>query len=378
MTRPLLRKILPWAVFLAAIAAVYLYRGRLLRLYYAIPMPTTVDQGLTAPDVGQGDVVEVAKDLKIPWALAFLPDGDMLVTERPGTLRRIGQNGAVIAIEGVAHVGEGGLLGLVLHPKFAENGWLYLYLTSNVNGVVKNRVDRYRLEGDRVTDRTTIVQNIPGGPYHDGGALAFGPDGMLYVTTGDAGEPFSAQNRNSLAGKILRLKDDGTIPSDNPFGTAVWSYGHRNVQGLAWEYSGRLWAVEHGRSGVQSGLDELNLIERGKNYGWPSIQGDETAPGMEPPVVHSGPWETWAPAGAVFFNGRLFFTGLRGESLYQATIIDKDVKIQAHFQKEYGRLRAVAVGPDRQLYVTTSNTDGRGEPRPGDDKILRVNTALFN
>ena len=376
--KPFPRKILPWAVLLAAIAAGYFYRARLLRLYYAIPMPTTVDQGLTAPDIGEKDVVVVAQDLKIPWALAFLPDGDILVTERPGTLRRIGQNGAVITVEGVTHVGEGGLLGLALHPKFKENSWLYLYLTSKVGDKVANRVERYRLENNRLVERTTIVQNIPGSAYHDGGVLAFGPDGMLYAATGDAGEPFSAQDRNSLAGKILRLKADGTIPSDNPFGTAVWSFGHRNVQGLAWDYYGRLWAVEHGRSGVQSGLDELNVIERGQNYGWPSIQGDETASGMESPVIHSGPWETWAPAGAAFFNGRLFFTGLRGESLYQATIIDKEIKIQAHFQKEYGRLRAVIVGPDRQLYVTTSNTDGRGETSPGDDKILRINTALFN
>ena len=220
-----------------------------------------------------------------------------------------------------------------------------------------------------------------------GGKIAFGPDDYIYITTGDAGNAELAQNTDSLAGKILRLKDDGSIPGDNPFGNAVYSYGHRNSQGLAWDDKGQLWSTEHGRSGVLSGLDELNFIEKGKNYGWPVIQGDERREGMYSPVIQSGPDETWAPAGAVYLpakrqaglDGSIFFTGLRGESIYQAKISqDGSVgAIIAHFHGTFGRLRAIQIGPDGFLYISTSNTDGRGEPRPGDDKIIRINPSIF-
>jgi glucose/arabinose dehydrogenase len=245
-----------------------------------------------------------------------------------------------------------------------------------------------------LTDRRTFIDSIPGARFHDGGRRAFwratrlssskselagGPPYYLYITTGDAGQEELAQDISSLAGKILRLLDDGRIPADNPFNNAVYSYGHRNPQGLAWDSAGRLWATEHGRSGSLSGFDEVNLIEAGHNYGWPTVQGDETAAGLTAPRVHSGASDTWAPAGAAIIDSSLFFAGLRGEALYEARLNGGSVAdIIRHFPGQIGRLRAVAIGPDGWLYLTTSNTDVRGNRRPNDDKIFKVNPAALN
>ncbi len=210
----------------------------------------------------------VAQDLSIPWEIVFLPSGEMLVSERPGTLVRISKERKKYQIDGIKHVGEGGLLGMALHPEIFKNKWIYLYFTTvNKVGGLTNRVERYTFEDDQLKNKTVILKDIPGAIYHDGGRIAFGPDNLLYITTGDAEKSYLAQNKTSLAGKILRLRDDGSIPSDNPFGNAVYSYGHRNPQGIAWDNLGRLWSTEHGRSGVFSGLDEINLIEKGANYG---------------------------------------------------------------------------------------------------------------
>ena len=383
-------------ITLAGGATIYFFRNQIFRYFYA-PTETKLEQGATKEKAKAEDIEVVADGLAIPWEIAFLPaspelqrgepDGDILVTERPGTLKRIGKEGRVYTIAGVKHVGEGGLLGMALHSRFSENRWIYFYLTTVVGNGLKNRVERYRLEDDRLSEKKVIIDNIPGAAYHDGGKIAFGPDDYIYITTGDAGNAELAQNTDSLAGKILRLKDDGSIPGDNPFGNAVYSYGHRNSQGLAWDDKGQLWSTEHGRSGVLSGLDELNFIEKGKNYGWPVIQGDERRECMYSPVIQSGPDETWAPAGAVYLpakrqaglDGSIFFTGLRGESIYQAKISqDGSVgSIIAHFRGTFGRLRAIQIGPDGFLYISTSNTDGRGEPRPGDDKIIRINPSIF-
>ena len=327
----------------------------------------------TAPPVSSAetDTEIVAENLAIPWEIVFLPDGDLLVTERPGTLKRIGNDHRAYAIKGVAHVGEGGLLGAALHPQFYDNHWVYLYLTTRTGDGLANRVERYRLENDRLAERTLIIEGIPGASNHDGGRIAFGPDGYLYITTGDAGSSRLAQDRDSLAGKILRLGDDGSVPADNHFGTAIWSYGHRNPQGLAWDDTGRLWATEHGRSIPFSGYDELNLIEKGKNYGWPTIQGNESGTGMERPMIHSGASDTWAPAGAAYRNGSIFFGGLRGEALYEVEIRSGEINLNTHLHNEFGRIRAVVAGPDGFLYISTSNTDGRGDPLPGDDKIIK-------
>lgn len=361
---------------LVGTAMIYFFKNKIFRSFY-IPTKTKLEQRVAKKGEIK-DVEVIAENLAIPWEIAFLPDGDMLITERPGTLKRIGKEMRVYAIEGVEHIGEGGLLGLALHPRFKENHWIYIYLTAAAKNGLKNRVERYRLEDNRLSERKIIIDGIPGAKYHNGGRIAFGPDGYLYITTGDAGRSDLAQDTNSLAGKILRLADDGSIPPDNPFDNAVYSYGHRNSQGLAWDNKGRLWATEHGRSGILSGLDELNLIEKGKNYGWPVIQGDETKEGMEKPVVQSGPDETWAPAGIAFWKGRLFFGGLRGESLYEAEILaGGKIILRVHFRQDFGRIRAVALGPDGFLYITTSNTDGRGEPKTGDDKVIRINPKIF-
>ena len=340
------------------------------------PTPVTGESGVsvTSPEVVAADVAVVAENLEIPWDLVFLPNGEILVSERSGFLVKLSDQSR-IAITGTKHQGEGGLLGLALHPNFSNNNFLYLYLTATVNGGLLNRVERYIWQADTLNFDKIIIDNIPGASYHDGGQLEFGPDGFLYIATGDAGDSNLAQNVNSLAGKILRLHDDGSIPVDNPWGTAVYSYGHRNVQGLAWDGQGRLWATEHGRSGVRSGFDELNLIAPGKNYGWPEIEGDAVKNNMETPVINSGATATWAPAGLAYLDGSLFFGGLRGNALYQFDI--SSGQLTSHFYQEFGRIRAVVKGPDGFLYISTSNRDGRGEVQAGDDKIIKINPKIF-
>ncbi|MBW6442054.1 PQQ-dependent sugar dehydrogenase, partial [Patescibacteria group bacterium] len=250
-----------------------------------------------------GSVVEiVATDLEIPWEIVFLPDNRILVTERPGRLTLIDENRESIEIEGVQHVGEGGLLGAVLHPDFENNNYIYIYYTTGRRDSLENMVVRYVFQNNTLTEDKVIISGIGGASYHDGGRMSFGPDGYLYIATGDAGNADSAQETDSLLGKILRLDDEGNIPEDNPFGNEVYSYGHRNPQGLAWDSEGRLWSTEHGPSGSDTGQDELNLIEAGKNYGWPLLTGDQTQDGFVSPVIQSGRNTTWAPAGTVFYN----------------------------------------------------------------------------
>ncbi|MBI2590276.1 MAG: PQQ-dependent sugar dehydrogenase [Candidatus Blackburnbacteria bacterium] len=320
-------------------------------------------------NTSNGTPLVVVQDLNIPWEVAFLPSGEMLVTERPGNLVQIGKDKSEIVVQGVKHVGEGGLLGMALHPKFNENRLVYLYSTTQGGGTYFNRVERYKLEEGQLLERKKVVSGIRGSANHDGGRIIFGPDGMLYIGTGDAESPILAQDTNSLNGKILRVRDDGSIPEDNPFGNAVWAFGFRNVQGLAFDDKGQLWATDHGPSGAQTGDDELNKVEKGKNYGWPAIRGDQTKEGMVTPVINSGR-KTWAPSGMAFESGKLYFAGLAGQAVY--TYNPQTGSLETKFENQFGRLRTVAIGKDEELYVLTSNTDGRGTPSSDDDKLIKI------
>ncbi|MEX2515055.1 MAG: PQQ-dependent sugar dehydrogenase [Candidatus Paceibacterota bacterium] len=340
-------------------------------------------------------ITVIADNLFTPWGLTFLSDGNLLLTERPGRLLELSPEGDVLhEISISSHQrGESGLLGVAVHPDYAQNSWIYLYNTTANNDGLVNQVVRFRYEAGELYDRTVIIGGIAGAAYHDGGRIAFGPDGHLFILTGDATDTNLAQRTDNLEGKVLRVHDDGSIPEDNPFGNAVYTYGHRNPQGIAWHQSGQIFITEHGRSGARSGLDEINLLGAGRNYGWPYLEGDEICAaddiyqpswptGSEcngiSPIEHSGPDITWAPASAAIAGDSLFFGGLRGQALYEATIVNTGTEImvenvRTHFKGEYGRLRTVSVSPDgNYLYITTSNTDGRGNPATDDDKLIRV------
>lgn len=323
---------------------------------------------------GEQDVqIEIVADnLVVPWEIAFLPNGDMLVTERPGRLQLFSDQQHTFIIDDVVQFGEGGLHGLAVHPDFNKNRLVYAYLTVREAGDIKNRIERYRLNEDAtLTNKEVIFNGIPGERFHNGGRIAFGPDGYLYVTTGDAQESSLAQDRNSLAGKVLRLNDSGGIPADNPFGSAVYSYGHRNPQGLAWDDQGQLWITEHG----PVAHDEINRVEKGGNYGWPEITGDASKEGMQRPAAHSGN-QTWAPAGVAILNNKIYFAGLRGRALFSGDLMNDSITISQHFENEYGRIRAVTVH-DGYLYISTSNRDGRGTPKENDDLIIRISPSLI-
>jgi glucose/arabinose dehydrogenase len=269
-------------------------------------------------------------------------------------------------------------LGLALDPDYAANNRIYVYLTSLENGQLVNRVERYVFKNGALSDRKVIFEGILGASNHDGGRIEFGPDGYLYITTGDAQNSDLAQDFTALQGKILRVTREGEVPEGNPFASAVWSYGHRNPQGLAWDAEGRLWSTEHGPSGLGSGYDELNLITPGANYGWPEIQGEEELEGMVSPVIQSGGSVTWAPGDVEYLDGKLYFTGLRGSALYVVSLDGERIAgFDTFFSGDYGRLRAIRLGPDGYLYISTSNRDGRGNPGADDDLILRVNPNLL-
>jgi len=359
-----------------------IFVSQAIKLLFFAPRPpnASVKEVKRIPPTAECKTIEiVAQNLSIPWEIAFLPEGGMLITERAGKLLRLeGTTKVIKEITGVAHVGEGGLLGLALHPDFAKNRMLYLYLTAQGESGLENRVERYNLKNDTLTERKVILDGIKGSSNHDGGRMAFGPDGYLYITTGDAEDSTLAQNKTSLNGKILRIKDDGTLPADNPFGNAVYSYGHRNPQGLAWTEKGELWITEHGPSGFQSGYDEVNRIQKGGNYGWPIVFGNQDQKEFVAPVIQSGSTDTWAPSGMLYYQGSLFFAGLRGEAVYKAKINkDNTLALSTYLREEYGRIRTIALGADGYFYLCTSNTDGRGTPRAGDDKLIRVSPNFF-
>ncbi len=336
-------------------------------------------------------VETIVSRLQVPWEVAFAPDGRIFISERPGKMRII-KDGQLLADPWITlnvHAeGEGGLLGFDLDPQFSQNGFIYAaYTYSNESNEVKNRLVRLKEDsatGKGVLDRI-LIDGVGGAIYHNGGRVKYGPDGKVYWTMGENFQRDLAQDLKSLNGKILRVNPDGTVPADNPFpGSYIYSYGHRNPQGLAWQPgTGRLYETEHGPSGEWKGSaqDEVNYIVAGGNYGWPVIAGDETSPGMISPVIQSGTNETWAPSGAAFvtsgaWSGSLLFTGLRGQTLYRLTLDSnnpyKALSLERYLSGQYGRLRDVVEGPDGAVYLLTNNTDGRSIPSADDDKLLRL------
>ncbi|MDF5753395.1 PQQ-dependent sugar dehydrogenase [Spongiactinospora sp. TRM90649] len=335
--------------------------------------PASPSSPAESPRASPGEVKTLVGGLAVPWAIAFLPDGDALVTERDSArLLRVTPRGEVKplgTIEDVSASGEGGLMGVAVSPGFAADGYVFAYFTAAED----NRIVRYRLSGDSLSDRKVILSGIPKGGIHNGGRLAFGPDKQLYATTGEVGDRPLAQDRASLAGKILRMTVDGRPAPGNPFeGSVVWSYGHRNVQGLAWDPDGRLFATEFGANT----FDEVNLIRKGANYGWPEVEGVGGQDRFVDPVLT---WSTSeaSPSGLAYADGSLWAGALRGQRLWQIPVASDGTmgKPMARFDGEYGRLRAVAAAPDGSLWIGTSNKDGRGSPAGDDDRILVVPTA---
>ncbi len=337
------------------------------------------------PELGV-KVEVVANNLTIPWSIDWLPDGTVLFTERNGNLRIIQQG--ILLEEPLLSLSvggmEGGMLGVAVDPKYSENNYVYLYYTYNELLTTKNKLVRYQHSDGKLIEDKILIDGIPGGPFHDGGRIQFGPDGKLYVTTGEAGIPDLAQDMDSLGGKILRINSDGTIPKDNPWkDSPIYSIGHRNPQGIDWDESGNLIATEHGPSGWRGiAHDEINKIIAGENYGWPDIIGDEKIEGLQNPILHSGE-DTWAPSGSEFYYGdkipqwdeKYFVATLRGSHLHMINFDLENNSVTSHeklFQDEFGRLRDVQTGPDGFLYILTSNQDGRGIPKVNDDKILRI------
>jgi glucose/arabinose dehydrogenase len=309
------------------------------------------------------------ENLDIPWSIE--KKGSMVyISEREGFVRQFDEveqklTRQRVSVSDKIHLeGEGGLLGFVLSPDFPEKPYAYAYYTFMETGMIYNRVVLMELTGNRWTEKSVLLDRIPGAKFHNGGRLKIGPDGMLYVTTGDALQPEIAQDRESLGGKILRMTPDGSVPPDNPFSNSyVYSYGHRNPQGLAWDEEGTLYSSEHG----QSAHDEINLIKSGQNYGWPVIQGDEQASGMVPPLFHSGS-ETWAPSGISFHQGKLYAAALAGSRLIA---FDLDEMTSKTVFRNGGRMRDTFIIKD-ELYFISSNRDGRGVPAENDDRLYRL------
>lgn len=328
-------------------------------------------------------VEDVATDLEVIWEIRFLPDGNMLITERPGRISRVSPSDGSVTMLGtldVASVGESGLMGMALDPDFATNSYIYVCYTYDDAGSLKNRISRLTYSDSSVGDEMTLVEGIQGAMIHDGCRIGFGPDDhKLYVTMGDASDGSRAQDMSSLNGKVLRMNTDGSVPDDNPFaGSLVYTMGHRNPQGLDWHSSGVAFVSEHGPSTD----DEVNRLIAGRNYGWPDHRGAPGVDGFEDAIYDWTP--TIAPSGAVFYY-RSEIRGWRG-SWVMLTLASADIRRLTPanadftevasedilFDHMYGRLRALRVGPDGFLYVGTSNRDGRGAPDPDDDKILRI------
>nr|WP_175411498.1 PQQ-dependent sugar dehydrogenase [Streptomyces sp. TRM64462] len=330
-----------------------------------------------APEKGSARVVStVAQGLKSPWGLAALPGGDLLVSSRDeGTITRVdaesGELTVLGEVPGVAPGGEGGLMGLALSPKYAEDHLVYAYFTTaSDNRIARMLYDESRPAGQQLGAPDTVLRGIPKGFVHNGGRIAFGPDGMLYAGTGETGDTGLAQDKESLGGKILRMTPDGDPVHGNPDAdSVVYSYGHRNVQGLAWDAEKRLWASEFG----QNTWDELNLIRPGGNYGWPDVEGKGGRSGFTDPVAQWTVAEA-SPSGIAVVGGSVWMAALRGERLWRIPLAGTELAAppESFLEGTYGRLRTVLAAGGNRLWLVTSETDNRGTPEAGDDRILLV------
>jgi aldose sugar dehydrogenase len=337
-------------------------------------------------------VETVASGLEVPWGFAWLPSGDLIFTERPGRVRIIEKGKLraepVFVVPDVEPSSESGLMDISVHPSFASNDFVYLAYAYRADGK-RVKVVRYKYAGGKLTEPKNIIENIPAAPNHAGTRARFGPDQKLYVTTGDSTDWNLAQKNDSLAGKTLRLNDDGSVPKDNPFvrkegyRPEIWTTGHRNAQGLAWQPgSGLMFQTEHGPSGFEGrggGADEVNIVEAGKNYGWPTIYGKMTQAGLEAPLLEYSP--ACAPGSGAFYNGDKFaafkgnfFLGcLRGARIVRVILDGRKVVRQENLlEGNLGRIREIGEGPDGYLYFSTSNRDGRGSAAAEDDRIMRI------
>ncbi|MBK5297292.1 MAG: PQQ-dependent sugar dehydrogenase [Vicinamibacteria bacterium] len=340
-------------------------------------LPTTT---LVAADGTRFGVQTLATGLQIPWSLAFTPDGRLLISERPGRVR-VYQNGTLLAepaltLSDAFTTGESGILGLAVHPDFATNHFVYLTYTANgLRGPIA-RLMRFREVDNRLAEGVVLLDDVPAANIHNGSRVRFGPDRRLYVTFGDVATPSIAQDVASLNGKVLRLNEDGTSAAGNRFSSPVFSFGHRNPQGIDWHpVTGDLWETEHG----QTNNDEINVIDSGVNYGWPVIEADEMRPDMATPITFFVP--AVAPSGASFYRGtaipafrnQLFVATLRGMALLRVTVDGRRITAQERLlENRYGRLRDVVSGLDGYLYFCTSNRDGRTTPVADDDRLLRI------
>lgn len=343
------------------------------------------------PNNSNSTVSEISvfcENLEVPWSIVFTSPERMLVNERPGRLRIV-ENGKLVdkplkVFTEVSSGSEEGLMGLAIEPDYTNNKLIYVSYAYEKGGDLVVKVVRFKDNGDNLSEETIIIDGLPAARFHAGCRIRFGPDNKLYITTGDAGERKLAQGLDNLYGKILRINADGTIPSDNPFANSpIWSYGHRNPQGIDWHASGTMWSTEHGPSGFDGpgGGDEVNVIVKGGNYGWPEVSHEDSKEGMISPLLVFTPAD--APASGMFyksgkieeFKNTFLFGCLRGQGIIVVKVKEGDPTKFDSFKKiatDYGRIREIAEGPDGSIYFSSSNKDGRGNVKKGDDKIYRI------